>query len=395
MAGVLVWTHRPPELIRLVLFYGVAQVLVSFNNTYAALLHAVGSVDGLSLLNVASKAFWALGVAVGFAGGAGIECVAWAFIASEALKMGALAPLARHHLDLRWQVNWRETRNVIVASLPFFINLLALTVSAKLDVIFLELKTSPREVGWYGAAANVAGLALLLTPLMGWVLLPMSSRAAQRSEEHLFALLRRALEGVLSVAIPCALMLALGAEWICSHMFGVKFAPAAGSLRILAPMFVLTYVAMLSATTLIRQERGWTVTYTSIFGLCLNITLNSLLVTPCLEHFGPGGGGIGAAISLITTEATVTGVLLSCVGKRAFDRRNLSVLMRTAAVCAAVCAFDTLLQHWSGVRLLLDAALYLGLIVAVGAVQTHEVARFVRQAMRRAPVEDGARNATP
>ena len=53
------------------------------------------------------------------------------------------------------------------------------------------------EVGWYGAASSLAGLSLLLAPLIGWVLMPLLARARARSREELDELVRRSIEATL------------------------------------------------------------------------------------------------------------------------------------------------------------------------------------------------------
>jgi O-antigen/teichoic acid export membrane protein len=382
MAALMHAAGRPVHLQRLVLVFATYQFFSTLNETASALLHAVGAVDGVALLNVGAKLVWGAGILGALRMGAGVEGVAVALAGSEALKTGALLVLARRHLALKLAVDLRRTLAVVSASLPFYLNYLAHTVYGRLDVSLMSFLTSDAEVGWYGAAQNLAGVALLITPLMGWVLLPMFSRAAARSAEELDAVVRRTLEAVLSAAVPVSLLLGLGADVLIPTVFGQAFAPAVGSLRILAPMFILTYAAMVASTALIRLERGWAVTAISLTGLGANALLNWFLIPACWDAFGRGGAGIGAASVLVATEAAVTALMLVLLGPRVFDRRSVTSLAKTAVACAVVLAAHRLMAPLGAIRLAADGLLYVGLVVAARAVRIAEVVDVVRLAIR-------------
>jgi O-antigen/teichoic acid export membrane protein len=91
----------------------------------------------------------------------------------------------------------------------------------------------------------------MVTPMIGWVLMPLFARARARSDEEYTQVMRRSLELVLAIAFPTSLFMALGAqEWVVL-LYGPAYAPGGVSLKILASIFVLTYVAILSANALI------------------------------------------------------------------------------------------------------------------------------------------------
>lgn len=384
MALFLRATGRPLEVRAAAFTFGFAQILVSTNESLAALLHAHGTVGGLSVANVASKLLWAGGLAAAVLLRAPLAGFALALVASEAVKSAQLLRLSRSHLGLRFALEPRATAAVLLAALPFNLNTMAHTAYARVDVSILTVLTNDDlEVGWYGAASALAGLTLLVTPLIFWVLMPLFARAAARSHEELFAATRRAVELLLSVAIPASLMLALGAEVWIGLVFGPRFAPAAFALRLLAPMFVLTYVASVSAVTLMLLDRGWSVTVISLFGLALNPALNLLLIRPVLHLLGPGGGGAGCALAISITEATVTLAMLARLGGRVFNAAALGRIGRALLVCAAVAGLHHLLRPLGAARLLADALAYLLLATAVGALQLEQLVAFVRNTVGR------------
>ena len=370
---------KTDTVIQLVLIMAAAQVLTNLNSAHAALLQAAGTVDGLSILNITSKLFWAAAIGLALGMGGGVRSVATAMLVSEFLRTVGLVVLSRKlvHLKFRWDQS--ATIAVIIASAPYYVASLAQTVYARIDVSVMSFMTNDAEVGWYGSASNIAGMSLLLSPLIGWVLLPLTSRAAARSTDELAVVSRRAMELILTIAFPISLALFLGADLIVPTVFGEAFRPAIASLRVLAPLFIFTYAAMVGGTMLVRLERGWALTWISIGGMIATPLLNFWLIPIFSVRFGPGGAGIAAATALMISEFGTTVVMTLLLGGMAFDARSLMVLLKTVLVCLGVIALDWFLRPMGWARLGIDATVYLVAIFAVGAVKIGEILRQVRK----------------
>jgi O-antigen/teichoic acid export membrane protein len=378
--------HSPPGVWRVIYLFAVAQFFVTSNATLSALLQARGSVGGVSVLAIATKIVWALGAIGSIAAGVGLWGVAGAFLLSEAIETVVLFGLARRHLGLVLRVDVAATKAVIVLCLPHYLNTVATTAYGKLDVTLLALTGDGREVGWYAAASSIASCCLLATPLIGWVMMPTLARAAARSQEELFTRIHRSTELILAVAIPAALLVDLGSDLAVRLLFGDAFSPAGRGLRILAPTFVVTYVAIVFAITLVMLDRAWTLAVISFCGLAVNVLLNLAIVPRAMALLGEGGGGVGCALAMLGTEVFVTSAMVSCVGPRALDRRTLAAVAKSLAACAFVVAVDRLAAPLTWVRLALDAVAYLAVVVAAGALRLEEIAATLRAALgARAP----------
>jgi O-antigen/teichoic acid export membrane protein len=396
MQLVLVLTGRPPAVQQLVFVFGVACFVTAMNQTLAALLHARGTVKALSALNVVTKLVWALGSVLTLVLGWPIVGLPLSLLLSELIKLAGGHVLVRKHLAVVWKLDPLALRVALVASAPMFVNTAAHTVYNKLDVTILEMVAGDREVAWYGAASLLAGMTLMIAPIIGWVLMPLFARARARSEAEYTQVLRRSLEVVLTFAFPTALMMALGARLWVTLLYGAAYEPAAVSLALLSPLFVLTYVAMINATSLIVTGRAWAQALVSISGVGINPLLNWAFVPFAMRTWGEGGAGRGAAGAQLGTELAVTAMMAVLVGARAFDRRTVGMIARTLVVCAAVWGLDALLLERvpSVARLVLDVIAYLALAIATGAVQLRETITFAREALRRRPFE-AAEGAAP
>ncbi len=380
----LALTGRSHEIVLAAAIFGLGQIFFVHNATFVSMLNARGTVDGMSVINVIAKASWGACIFSAVALHLGLWALAASFLVGEALRSAALYHLCRRHLSLRLTLHRGHLTSALKRSAPFFVTGLALTLYSRFDVMLLSYLATAREVGWYSASSQVSNLGLMLIPLISGVCLPMFSRARRRSEAELGVTIRRSLEVILTLAIPVSLALFIGAEVWIRVLGGAGFEPAARSLRVISPIFILTYVAILSSSCLNLINRAWTVTRVCLCGIFINAGLNVLLITKLGPRLGTGGAGMGAALAAVLTEAFVCALLLSVIGRRVIDARLLRSLARTAGVCAAVFLLDLLLRPLGPWRLLADGAAYVGLALLGGVVRLDEVRVLVARS-RGAP----------
>jgi O-antigen/teichoic acid export membrane protein len=382
MAGILHWMNRPPQVRYLVYIFALAQFFVNANATLSAILHAKGRVNGMSVLAVATKVVWAAGVLVSIAFDVGLWGYALSYFLSEFVETFILYWLAKQHVGLSFKVDVPHTKAMLVASLAYYLNQFAITAYGKLDVTLLERTAGDEEVGWYAVAGTIGGLTLLVTPLIGWVLMPMFARAASRSHDELFEQIRRSMELILTLAIPVSLMINVGADFAVGFLYRQEYAPAALALQILATMYLLTYVAIVYAITLTMLDRPWTLTLISIAGLVVNPIFNLLLIKPSLDYFGRGGGGAGCALAMVGTEIFVTTCMMIAVGRGAFDRRSTVAIGKSLVAAAIVIVVHRYLVALGPARLIIDGALYTVLVVSTGALRIKEIIGVAKDALR-------------
>ncbi len=405
MALALWFTHRPAEVAVLTALLGGYQFFYVLNFTFAALLQANTTVDGLSAVNVASKLLWAGASLVGVWLGYGVVAIAVSSVVTEALKSIVSWGLCRKHLKLELKgMGWGPVKVIVLATLPFYLNGIFHTVYNKVDVFLLSVKASERlgenlgeqETAWYGAASMLGGLAMLVTPLVIGVLMPLLARAKDKSPDEYAVLVRRSLELILIIAIPMSLALGVGAPTWLTMMFGSAYAPAGLSLRLLSPIYVFIYVSIISAIVLQLEDRAWTLATISLVGLVVNLVANLLVIGPALDWLGPSGGGAGAASVQILTELGVSATMLVLMGRRAFDKRSVNMVARTAVVCVLVIALDLLLKRqgwfltWTRFawlpgfcRLVVDGLAYAALVLLFKAVNPKEIVAFLKDALRK------------
>ncbi len=387
MAATLEVTGQPRELQLVVLVFGAAQFLMELNFSLAAMLQAVGKVNALAVVNVASKVVWGVGLAVALFTGAGLAALAVPYVIAEVVRAAVLFYEARHNLELRVSFDFAATKKVMLASLPFAANGIAVTIGSRIDLSMLKFLTVADEVGWYGAASNFASLAMLMSPVLSWVLMPMMARARHRSEDEFFFVLRRAIEAVLVLAVPVTLFIALGADLWVRVAFGREFVESATALRVLAPMFVVTYLAILFANALILVGKSWTLTTVSLVKLGL-LPAAILGFVPLMSDLGPGLAGTGAAVAVVLVEIVLTTALGRAVGARAFDGRSVGALVKSLILAAGIVVMHLMTPNLGAIRLLYEVPLYVVGVLMIGAVRPKELRELVRMLVRRREYTD-------
>jgi O-antigen/teichoic acid export membrane protein len=395
ITGLLVVPLRAglPEIRELLLVFGFGYLLLALNNSFAALLQANATIDELARTNVTTKIVWGAGMGFGILLRLPLAGFAFVFAASEALKLFLLQGVTRRRLALRWRLNREATKVVVVASLGFYASSVVQGLGWRLDVTMLGFLAHASDVGWYGASQTLAGITLLLTPILAAVLMPLFSRAHARSSDEMIAVLRRALEGIVSITLPVALFLALGAEIWIRVAFGAAFAPAAGSLRALAPLFVLIYVSILLGTALVVEGRGWRLTAIAVGGIAVSATTALVLVPFCSTWLGPGGAGTGMALAAVTKELVVASCLLSAIGTGVIDRQRRSMLARSVLIVLCTTGAHVALGRLGHWRLLVDLVLYPVLAIGWGVLRPQAmfaIARELAAERRQTPPADAS-----
>ena len=379
MAVVLWATGRSGDILLTALVFGLINLLTAINGTLGIVLNTTARVGHAAASNIAAKILWGAGILVGLHYNAPLPVLALPGLAGEMLRVAVMVPANRREADLQYRIDVAAVRGALIESVPFFVNSLALGVLGSLGMSVLEfVRVDDREVGWFAAAQNVAYLCTLLTPLMGWVIMPLLSRAYARSEEEGMAVFRRSVEGLIVTIVPITVLMSAGSDVLIHLAFGDKYAPARTALSILSLVFVMTYLDTMLAMVLIIRRQGWSVTIISIGAVFVTAILMFVLVPLGRHVIGEGGECAGAAASVIGSEACVLVAMISRFDVFPLDARNIRVIAKSVALGLFILAVDRQLRALGAARLAVDGALYVVLAFAIRVVRVEDIGQLVR-----------------
>ena len=362
-----------------ILLFCLAQFSQQTAESYAAMLQAVGQVRQQSSLTIWTKSVWAITIVGGLLLGAGIWVVPLALFITESAKMVVLGISAQKVFNIEWTLRLGEAWPMVKAGSPFLVTAVSVKVIAWLDVALVKLLTGDdAETGYYHIALRISALALLLAPLIQWVVLPMAARAAERSRNDFAELVKRSFQWVLCAGVPMSLLLGLNADILIKTALP-EFTPSIPALRILSGVIALAYVSMLGATLLIADGRSWRVVRITFLTIAIDATMNLYMIKHGWMWWGQGdgalkagGAGVGAAISLVTAEvigASFMAYELRRVVRRISDNEARRAVVAMFGVCAVVILVDTVARSLGYVRPVLDLAVMIALLTAVGVIR--------------------------
>lgn len=379
MALTLKLTGRGGDVQLAVVVFGLTYLLQSTNGTLATLLQATTHVGRLAVANVLAKIVWGVGVLVALHYGAPLFLLALPMLGAEVVRAIFLVPAARISANLRYRIDVPALRSVLIASLPYFVGSVAGAFGTPLAMSTLEfIRKDEREVGWFAAAQNIGSLAMLLHPLLVWVVMPMLSRVRARSENEMMFVVRRIIEALLILVAPVTTLITAGSPLFMHTAFGDRYLPAATGLSILSLVFLMYYLSIIMGNALIITGKSWSVTLISLSAVALMAVFMLVFVPLGRRMFGTGGECAGAAMAVVANEAYVVCAMLSRFQSSPFDRRNIGVLIKACLVAATVLLVNHALLRVGAVRLLIDGALYVVLALLIRLVRVDDVRRAVR-----------------
>ncbi len=260
-------------------------IMMMARNRNQAIQFAIFSA-GKNLLEISLTVLFVIGLRQGLEGRLASAAIAPAFFAIFSVYIFFRWKLIRSGID------WKQVRNILLLSLPFVFERLALFVLGNSDRYFIN-EYDPLQktgVGYYGLGSQLATTINL-------VILSMTSAY----HPYLFKRLAEGFKGAIHRStvyfiIACAVAvggLFIATPFVFSWFISPEYQPAQKFVYLLSTGYFMwgVYNAMLGY--LLYTEKNRQIFYISLIGMIASITLNFLIV--------PRLGAFGAAITSIIT----------------------------------------------------------------------------------------------
>lgn len=198
------------------------------------------------LLGWLGMGFWGLllGDVAGRAGGSGtLACIIWR---RRGEMQGRVSPAGMRSVARRY---WR---------FPVFSSSAALLngIGAHLPPLLLGVFYGPGTAGWFALAQRVLGIPLaLLGASVAQVYLAETAKLAGAAPRRLPEVFGSTVRSMAIIGLPLVCLAALLSVWLFPVVFGNAWATAGLYMRILAPMFLLQFIAGPTGGTLDVLER--------------------------------------------------------------------------------------------------------------------------------------------
>ena len=269
------------------------------------------------------------------------------------------------------QTDWKQHFRPV---LTFFMLTVAVSIYTSMDVVMLGFLSTDAEVGYYGAATRMKGIAVSFVTALGGVLMPrVSNYLAEGKKEEFRKLVTGNFAFVFLVAAPMALYFMAMADQVILFLSGEHFRGAMLPMRVISVTILLIGLSNVTGMQiLVPSGRERMTTVSTVWGACLNLAVNYVLI--------PRMGAMGAVIGTVLAELVVLAVQVWYLrGELTGYLKELElgkILGANAAACAVLVLLRGVLRMdvpadclTYGVRLLISGAaffaVYLGLLAAV------------------------------
>jgi O-antigen/teichoic acid export membrane protein len=206
--------------------------------------------------------------------------------------------LARGRFHARAVIDLGRLPALLTEALPIGLALMCAYTYVKVDAVLLALMRSREEVGIYGAAYRPVEYLLLASTVVIAALFPLLARWHAADPQRFLVVYRRGAEGLLAIALPVPVILAMIASPLLVATYTSAFVKAVLPLQVLSVALVLMILNAWQAFTLIAANRQRTALAYDAAAVAVNLGLNFALI--------PRYGYMGAAVSSLLTSCFIT-----------------------------------------------------------------------------------------
>lgn len=196
-----------------------------------------------------------------------------------------------------------------------FATALAAKVYTNIDTVLLGFMTSDHNVGLYSAAVKINTVLITFFAAMSPVFMPRIIGFLEKNDyDNYYALLRKILGLIVGLGLPAVIGMEMLSRQIICIIAESSFAPAALTMRILAPIILINACAnVLYYDVLVLHKKEKSVLFCTAGGAIVNLIISVILIPSLAEN----GAAIGSVISEIMALAIAIAI---CVK---IDRRVL------------------------------------------------------------------------
>ncbi len=355
----------PPAVRSLVLILGGLMVAEASAQVLAAVFQAHERMLVPALARVTGNALMLALVIAALRAGHGAGTVAGILVATAfvrvAIQASAVGRLPGFRAPAPATPGWR---GLLAAGFPFLLANGLGVLFFRVDVVMLGRLTADATVGWYGVANRLMDAFNFVPQFLTMATFPVAARLWLTSPAAFRATVRKTFQLLVVVTVPVAVSVHVFAREVVGLLFTLEaYGPAVPILRIHAASLALVFMDfyLVGILMAIGRERRW---ITIAVGACiLNPALNRLLIP--LADARWGNGGIGAAVTMLVTEACVLTAVVRSLPRGTFGRESVRVVRRAVGLGVALAA-ALVAGRAAGVPWMLAAAL--GALAYLGAV---------------------------
>jgi O-antigen/teichoic acid export membrane protein len=353
-----------PTSQKLIVIVSIAMFVTSISNVFEAGLQGIGQVSYRSVA-VAAGSVVSTVIGIGLLMlGADVFTYTWSILLGPVVQFAIVIAYYVRMRAITFNFDLSVMKALLVGGMPLFIWAFLQTAYAKVDTSLLGVFAPDHVVGWYGIAAQITGVLVMIPVAINGVVTPMLCELHMRSHRQFEALAGRAMTSSLLLLVPMGAGLALSSADIIRLLnYPEAFMNAVPPMVLMSAALPVTGVLMLlsSQALAIGYERQWV--KITAFAACTFPLLYMGLIW--LFQNGMGNGAIGASLANLIGELVLLALAWVVLPQELRPRGTITRALQIVALTGVMCSVVVLLQSLGA-----SMAVYVpagGLVYAAGA----------------------------
>lgn len=265
--GLVVLVTSGAELALVVSIFALAQINVVLGKVFAAYLQARHEAGVVSLSAVVTKAVWLTLLLALLGVGAELLALPVALVVSELVRTVWLARGFRDSFGPPEDAPMSAATTVLRRSVPHYINALNVDVMGYSVPILVGLLGGVAAAGIFSAALLAASVPMLLTPVLGWIAIPVLSNLREEGADAMWARVGSITDSLAPVVMAGGIALFALSDEILPLLFGNDFRPSGPAFAWIALTVPATYFTQLVGSAFIADDRSWQNTKVNLYTL--------------------------------------------------------------------------------------------------------------------------------
>lgn len=237
-----------------ILFFGLVIIGNSVADFFVAFFNAQEKAIQASLVRFFPTIFWVFFGFLLLKSGNNYRSVLWSIVGSSLITAAVLIGLNYGSIR-RERFSWDFLKQLVKETWPFAALTFIVVVYLKTDIIILKKIKGDEAAGWYGLAAKVVETAILIPQSFSLALFPVSARLFATDREKMK---RVYFKGVLISFLVSLFIAGAGfwlTPWMVSFLFGGKYLPAVGAIRVVFLSLIFFFSNALAANVIHNSNK--------------------------------------------------------------------------------------------------------------------------------------------
>lgn len=204
--------------------------------------------------------------------------------------------------DFSLRIDRSLAKALLAKSWPLMLSNLLVILFMKIDLVLLDMLSTPAELGKYVSAARISELWYAIPMVISVAILPGLIQKKKVSQNAYLLTLEKLLRLSFWLSTVIAVVITLTAGLIIPLLYGKAYMAASQMLMIHIWAGIPVFLNIVLVQYLFVEGEYRIYLYTNLTGLLVNVGVNFLLI--------PSYGGIGAAMATVAAYLAVNGMLL-------------------------------------------------------------------------------------